>query len=239
MSRGRPTLLALGVGVAAVALGSAALRTGVADDSANGSGKAISSSAGAPADRGEDATTAGGSESSDVRSIDVEASQAQRVGSVQARPPRALRLPGTGWLDVEAVGTHPSGLLDVPSDVRRIGWWEGGARIGDPFGSVVLAGHVDSATQGLGPSAGLLTIAKGAEVDVRTSARTTRWEVSSRRLVPLDDLEQFPRVLSPTGPARLTMVTCAPPYVASRGGYQNLAIVEARPVEGGARGPAR
>ena len=32
------------------------------------------------------------------------------------------------------------------------------------------------------------------------------------------------------GERRLTLVTCAPPYVASRGGYQNLAVVTAVPV---------
>ena len=34
----------------------------------------------------------------------------------------------------------------------------------------------------------------------------------------------------PPGPRRLTMVTCAGPYDAARGGYQNLAVVTARPV---------
>ena len=241
MSRGRPVLLALGVGVAAVVLGSVALRTGVAEDPAAGS--AGSSTAGAAAGRGEDdasdQTDPGESASPEVRSIEVETSQARRAGSARANPPQGLRLPGTGWLDVEAVGTHPSGLLDVPKDVDRIGWWEGGARIGDPFGSVLLAGHVDSATQGLGPSAALLSVARGADVSVRTASRTTRWEVSSRRLVPLDHLTRYPRLLSPKGPARLTMVTCAPPFVASHGGYQNLAIVEARPVEGPERSRPR
>ena len=33
-----------------------------------------------------------------------------------------------------------------------------------------------------------------------------------------------------SGAARLTLVTCAPPYDASRGGYQNLAVVTAVPL---------
>ena len=216
MSKGRPALLALGVGVAAVVLGSAALRTGASQDPAGGPSR----------------DPAGPSASPSVRTIEVDSSQAERVGSVQAADPRAVRLPGSGWLAVAAVGTHHSGLLDVPDDVRRIGWWEGGARIGDPFGSVLLAGHVDSSTQGLGPYSELLSAPKGAEVSVRTADRTTRWRISSRQLVPIGDLGKHPRILSPKGPARLTMVTCAPPFVADDGGYQNLAVVEALPVGG-------
>jgi hypothetical protein len=36
-------------------------------------------------------------------------------------------------------------------------------------------------------------------------------------------------IFSPAGPRRLVMVTCAGPFDESRGGYQNLAIVTARP----------
>ena len=31
---------------------------------------------------------------------------------------------------------------------------------------------------------------------------------------------------------RVTLVTCAPPYDRARGGYQNLAVVTATPVQG-------
>ncbi len=225
MRRARPALLALGVGVAAVLLGSAALGTGTSGQPADGA--ALEPSSGSS----PGSVSASPSASPSVRLIEVDPSQARRVGSVRAMEPRAVRLPGSGWLDVAAVGTQVDGLLDVPADVNKIGWWEGGARIGDPFGSVLLAGHVDSATQGLGPSSTLLTADEGARVSVRTGASTTRWQISSRHLVPIDELGQHPRVLSPQGPARLTLVTCAPPFVESRGGYQNLAVVEALPVD--------
>ncbi len=228
MSRGRPALLALGVVVAAVLLGSAGLRSGASPG---------------PADRATPETapssSAGGSGDAGPRTIEVEPSRAARVGSVAAMGPREIRLPGTAWLDVAAVGTRANGVLDVPGDVEQIGWWEGGSRIGDPFGSVLLAGHVDSRTQGRGPSAVLLDAPRGAQVAVRTAARTTRWEIVSRTLVPRDDLAEYPRVLSARGPARLTLVTCAPPFIASRGGYQNLAVVEARPLDGPGRTPTR
>ncbi len=165
-----------------------------------------------------------------VQDRTVVPSQARRVGSVQPEPPEAVRLPGTDLLPVSAVGTRDDGLLDVPADVDRLGWWEGGAKVGDPFGSVLLAGHVDSATEGLGPSAVLLTVSRGEELEVRTASRTRTYRVRSRRLVPLEDLASYPGVLSASGPARLTLVTCAPPFLPDAGGYQNLAVVTARPV---------
>jgi len=107
--------------------------------------------------------------------------------------------------------------------------------VGDPFGSVLLAGHVDSKEEGLGPSAELLTAERGDPVLVRTKDRTASYDVVSREMVPLDDLEAYPRVLSLRGPGRLTLVTCAPPFVPADGGYQNLAVVTARPSGGAAR----
>lgn len=163
---------------------------------------------------------------------EVEASPATRAGSVTARVPTAVRLPGTDRLEVVPVGTREDGLLDVPSDVDLLGWWEGSARVGDPFGSVLLAGHVDSEDEGLGPSARLLTVERGDEVEVRAGGRTTSYAVTSRRFVPLDDLGSHPRILSADGPARVTLVTCAPPFLPDEGGYQNLAVVTALPGRG-------
>ena len=39
----------------------------------------------------------------------------------------------------------PGGALDVPADPQVIGWWSAGPRPGSAAGTVVLAGHVDTA----------------------------------------------------------------------------------------------
>lgn len=190
--------------------------------------------AGAPdATGGPDGARPSETASSPVEERTVAPSRARRVGAVRPEAPETVRLPGvTTPLAVKAVDTRPDGLLDVPPDVDLLGWWEGGSRVGDPFGSVLLAGHVDSETQGLGPSAALLSAEPGERVSVRSASRTTSYRVVSRRLVPLDDLASYPGVVSSRGPARLTLVTCAPPFVEARGGYQNLAVVTAYPVTG-------
>ena len=56
------------------------------------------------------------------------------------------------------------------------------------------------------------------------------FEVRSRRLVPQGTLDDESWIFEASGRARLTLVTCAPPYDADRGGYQNLAVVTAVPL---------
>jgi hypothetical protein len=156
---------------------------------------------------------------------------ARRAPSVaQAQPPRSLTLPTGRTVAVSAVGTTRAGLLDVPADVAVAGWWEGGARLGDPFGSVLVAAHVDSRTQGLGPFAELLEVDRGARLLLESAGLRQSFEIRSRRLVPQGSLVDDSWLFDASGPARLTLVTCAPPYVAARGGYQNLAVVTAVPL---------
>lgn len=156
---------------------------------------------------------------------------ARRARSVaQAQPPERLTLPSGRTVAISAVGTTPTGLLDVPADVAVAGWWEGGARLGDPFGSVLVAAHVDSRTQGTGPFAELLEVGRGTRLLLVSAGLRQSFEVRSRRLVPQGSLVDDSWLFDASGPSRLTLVTCAPPYVASRGGYQNLAVVTARPL---------
>ncbi|GGF41105.1 hypothetical protein GCM10011519_13540 [Marmoricola endophyticus] len=149
----------------------------------------------------------------------------------QTSPPVTLRLANDVVVPVRAVGTGADGSLDVPDDIRVAGWWQGGARLGDPFGSMLIAAHVDSRTQGLGPYSVLLSVGPGARFTATGERGLTQtFAVSERRVVARDKLDTVPDIFSPRGKPRLTMVTCAGPYDRSRGGYQNLAVVTAEPV---------
>jgi hypothetical protein len=131
---------------------------------------------------------------------------------------------------VVPAGTTGSGLLAVPDDVDLAGWWRGGSRLGDPFGSILVAAHVDSRTQGLGPFAELLELVPGARVELSSHDLRQTFEVRSRSIVGQGSLSDEAWVFAATGSVRLTLVTCAPPYDAARGGYQNLAVVTAVPL---------
>lgn len=156
---------------------------------------------------------------------------ARRAESVVSpQPPRVAVLPSGRRVPVDGAGTTGAGLLDVPADVDTAGWWRGGSRIGDPFGSVLVAAHVDSRTQGLGPFAELLTLEPGARVTLESSRLRQTFRIDARRLVPQGSLADDSWIFDASGALRLTLVTCAPPYVPDRGGYQNLAVVTAVPL---------
>jgi hypothetical protein len=161
----------------------------------------------------------------------AEVPRARRAPSVVvAEAPALATLPSGRQVVVRPVGTTAAGLLDVPSDIDQAGWWRGGSRLGDPFGSTLVAAHVDSRTQGLGPFAELLTVPRGARVVLASEHLAQTFEVRSRRLVRQGSLADETWLFDVSGARRLTLVTCAPPYDASRGGYQNLAVITAVPV---------
>lgn len=155
---------------------------------------------------------------------------AHRAGSVPAEAPTSARLPDGAVVPVRPVGTGPDGLLAVPHDIRVAGWWRGGSRLGDAFGSTLLAAHVDSTSQGLGPYVALLGVHRGQRIRLTSATLRQTFAVDALRLVPQGTLPRHPWIYAVSGPRRLTMVTCAPPYQRAHGGYQNLAIVTAHPI---------
>jgi sortase (surface protein transpeptidase) len=116
--------------------------------------------------------------------------------------------------------------MTVPAEVDRVGWYRFGPAPGEE-GSAVIAGHVDSRTQGLGAMAPLRNAAVGDEVVLIDAAgTTTRWRVVSRELIekqalPLDWL--FTRA----GPPRLTLITCGGPFLPEYRSYRDNVVVVA------------
>jgi hypothetical protein len=156
---------------------------------------------------------------------------ARRAASaVQPEAPTSARLPSGTTVPIAAVSTGADGSLAVPQDIWRAGWWRGGSRIGDPFGSTLVAAHIDSTSQGLGPYAELLGLGPGERIRLASAALEQTFEVASLRLIPQGSLGHEDWLFSASGQRRLTLVTCAPPYDAARGGYQRLAVVTALPV---------
>lgn len=150
---------------------------------------------------------------------------------IEGHRPTALRLPSGSRVPIEVAVTGSSGLLRVPRDIRSAGWWDGSARIGDPYGAIVVAGHVDSTTQGLGPFAELLAVTEGDHVQVSAGPLRQTFEITQVDLVPKISLDvRSASFFGVSGPTRLVLITCAGEYDPARGGYQDLAVVTARPL---------
>jgi LPXTG-site transpeptidase (sortase) family protein len=121
---------------------------------------------------------------------------------------------------VSAVGIDTkSGALGIPSDIRRVGWWRDGAAPGDDRGTVLIAGHVDSAKDGAGAFYGLKSARRGDVVRLDTR----RYRVTSVRRVRKQALPSS--IYRRTGPARLVLVTCGGPFDGSH--YRDNVIVTA------------
>ena len=143
--------------------------------------------------------------------------------------PERVTLPGGAAATVVPADTV-DGVLQVPKDVRRVGWWTGSAYVGDPFGATVIAGHVDSAEQGIGFFAKLLTIRAGARLTVSGDGHGETYRVKSVRLVGKNALADDGAALDQTGAQRLVLITCAGQYRPQAGGYESNLVVVADPV---------
>jgi hypothetical protein len=143
--------------------------------------------------------------------------------------PRSLRLPSGRVVPVQAISTGRDGQLDVPDDPRTAGWWRGSSRVGDRSGKTFLAAHIDSPRERLGPFAELYDAQPGLPLVLRSAGLRQDFHVRSVRLVRRESLTARPDLYSPGGTRQLVLVTCAPPYDPTHGGYRNLVVLVAEP----------
>lgn len=165
----------------------------------------------------------------DDGTVTVPSRPARRAGAPPREAPTSVRLATGSVVDVRAVSARTDGVLDVPDDLASAGWWRGGSALGDPFGSTLLAAHVDSRTQGLGPFASLLDARRGARFEVSSPGLRQVFATTSVRRVERRSALRDRSIYDATGERRLVLVTCAPPYLPERGGYQRLVVVTATP----------
>lgn len=147
----------------------------------------------------------------------------QAPSQVDRFEPAELILPDKQRADVVPVATA-DGELQVPKHVDRLGWWDGSAWLGDPFGATVIAGHVDSATEGLGFFAQLLGIRTGQRVTILGDhGQRQTYEVTSVRTIAQNALADG-RTLDQTGDHRLVLITCTGAYTPGKGYSSNLVV---------------
>ncbi len=142
--------------------------------------------------------------------------------------PRRLVLPSGTMLQVDVVTADREGALGLPEDVDRAGWWRGSSRLGDPFGAVVIAGHVDSFAEGIGPIAEILDLAGGAVIQVGGQHLSRTYVVTSTRFVRRTRLAGQARLLSLSGDRRLVLITCGGPFDEAYDGYRDNVVLTAR-----------
>ena len=144
--------------------------------------------------------------------------------------PESLLLPSGRRAEVEPARVHADGALDIPADPARVGWWTGGAQAGEPFGSVVLAGHVDSAAYGLGALAELLHVRLGERITLGSGRHRETYQVTTVREVPKARLAAGTDLFDQGVGHRLVLITCGGPFDRRTHGYRDNVVVIATPV---------
>jgi sortase family protein len=147
-------------------------------------------------------------------------------------PPVRIRVPDAGVdAPVVAAGVDAHGGMDVPLDVRTIGWYRFGPGPGSAGGSAVLAGHVDDRDQGPGAFYRLRELAAGSPVEVTladgkvVTYRVGTVERMAKGALPAGQL--FAR----DGAPRLALITCGGDFDRATGGYTDNVVVTAEPDE--------
>ncbi|MEH1165338.1 class F sortase [Micromonospora sp. CPCC 205539] len=131
---------------------------------------------------------------------------------------------------VNAVGINGrTNEFEVPPSVDEIGWYRYGPGLETRAGSVVVAGHVDSARQGRGAFFRLGELNQGDTLTATGSdGQTRRYRVVAREeyrktRIPLD------RYFARDGKPRLTLITCGGPFDAKARKYRDNIVVTAVP----------
>jgi len=121
------------------------------------------------------------------------------------------------------------GVLGVPPSIHTVGWWRDGAIPGSASGTVMIAGHVDSAAAGPGAFFRLRHATRGDRVEVTTTGgRHLAYRVVSIRNYPKRALPTA--VWTRQGAARLVLVTCGGPFDRKAGHYRDNVVVTAVPI---------
>ena len=147
--------------------------------------------------------------------------------------PLAVRIPA---IQVDAttvpVGLEVDGSMEIPSNVATIGWYEPAEGLGvrpGQTGTAVLAGHVDSRTQGAGAFYDLRDLSVGDRIEiVHEDGTTSTWRVTQVTQYRKDELP-LEEVFVWTGPPRLALITCGGAFDWTARSYTDNLVVYAEP----------
>jgi hypothetical protein len=159
----------------------------------------------------------------------VVSSAPARTRSTRAAQPVRVVVASVGIdVPVQPTGVAEDGSMALPDTVHRAGWYRYSALPGSTAGSTVIAAHVDSFREGLGPFAALTDSRRGDRIvltsrdgDRHTYLVTSRRHITRSRL-PVADLFDL------AGAPRLVLITCGGAYDA-RNGYHDNVVVLAEP----------
>jgi len=120
------------------------------------------------------------------------------------------------------------GVMGVPRNPHRVGWWRDGSAPGSTSGTVVVVGHVNYA--GVDGALSVLPKARPGDVVVIGEPHATlRYRVAAVRTYA-KDRGIPPDAFASGGRPRLVLITCGGPFDSASGNYEDNVVVYAVPV---------
>jgi LPXTG-site transpeptidase (sortase) family protein len=177
------------------------------------------------------AATASPSPTPDATTQSPSPSPTPTPGPVMVAAPVRVSIPA---LDVNTkifpVGLDKNRAIEIPEDIRFVGWYDLGVPPGVDRGSAVLVAHRDGRVQGRGVFYFLGNLDVGDKVVVKTSAgEELPYKVVSRESI-LKKRLPYEELFAVDGPPRLTLISCGGYYDPDNGGYQDNVVVTAVPM---------
>jgi hypothetical protein len=143
-----------------------------------------------------------------------------RIGSIAVDAP------------VVPVGLEPNGAMEIPEDVREIGWYDPdglGVRPGTT-GTAVFASHVDSRSQGRGVLFELRQMRIGDTFEIDLEDGTTQtWRITEVAQIPKASMP-LTDIFTWAGPSRVVIITCGGEFDRARRSYVDNIVVYAAPL---------
>ena len=175
---------------------------------------------------------------STVPAIDTALVEANQVSRLDQLAQETTKTPV--GLQIESLGVNAqigsygidqrTGQMDVPNNVREVGWYQHGPSPGEP-GSSVLAAHVDLKSQGPGVFFDLRTLNPGELLTVTfDDGSIQRFEVKARNTYLKDELP-LEIIFSRDGAPVLTLITCGGGFSPSVESYDSNVVVYAVPLD--------
>jgi len=145
--------------------------------------------------------------------------------SIAAGQPAVLHLPALHVTAAVDPVNSAHGILQVPDDISRVGWWRHSVPPGSPTGSTVIDGHIDSAAAGAGALFHLAELKPGEPITISTATGAViTYRVQARRVYP--KAQGLPADLfAQTGPARLVIISCGGNFDTSNRSYDDNIVI--------------
>lgn len=145
--------------------------------------------------------------------------------------PVEIKLANGNSTRIESVATDVNGVLNPPTDIHVVGWWVDSA-LPDTQGTVVVAGHINSVSEGDGFADQFIHMQPGEEVSLVTAdGDTEKYRVTHTTYTSKETEFPAAELNSLEGPEVLALVTCGGEFVGPPWGYEDNVITWADKVE--------